>query len=106
MSMEGHTHLSKSRQWESMPGRREHATKGIVGYIINKGKMVKDNPDNIYSTLYWLVLGKQAGFRRKEWTQVRTHLKKYKDYQHNIDGSSTTFILSTFECRGKKQKNQ
>ena len=72
MSMEGHTHLSKSRQWESMPGRREHATKGIVECIINKGKMVKDNPDNIYSTLYWLVLGKQAGFRRKEWTQVRT----------------------------------
>ena len=55
-----------------MPGRREHATKGIAECIINKGKMVKYNPDNIYSTLYWLVLGKQAGFRRKEWTQVRT----------------------------------
>ena len=65
--------------------------------------MIKHNPDNIYSALGdWLVLGEHAGFR-KEWHD-RTHLKKYKYYQRNIDGSSTAFILYHFELRGKKQR--
>ena len=52
----------------------------------------------------WLVLGAQAGFRRKEWAQDRTYLNKYKDYQRNIDGSAAAFIIKDFEFRGTNNK--
>ena len=65
----------------------------------------KTNPDNIYSALGdWLVLGEQTGYRRKEWAQDRTYLKKHKDIQRNIDGSSAAFILEDFEFRAKGNK--
>ena len=62
----------------SMPNRKEPVTKQMTEYIIEKGKRLnKTNPDNIYTSLgNWLVLGQQAGFRRKEWAQDRTHFKK------------------------------
>ena len=98
--------LYEARRWESMPNRREPVTKQMTEYIIEKGKRLnKTNPDNIYTSLgNWLVLGQQAGFRRKEWAQDRTHLKKYKDYQRNIDGSAAAFILKDFEFRGTNNK--
>ena len=69
----------------------------MIEYIVNKGKPIEDNKDNIYSAFGgWLALGEQAGFRRKEWAQDRTYLKKHKDIQRNIDGSSAAFILKDF----------
>ena len=67
----------------------------MVEYIIDKGKKIsKTNPDNIYSALsdHWFILGLEAGFRIMEWAQDHAHLKKYKDIQHNIDGSPAAFI--------------
>ena len=77
-----------------MPNRREPITKEMVKYIIDKGKgLQKTNPDNIYSALgNRLVLGEQTGYRRKEWAQDRTYLKKHKDIQRNIDGSSAAYF--------------
>ena len=97
--------IKELKRWESIPNRREPITKEMIEYIINKGKSIKDNPDNIYSAFGdWLVIGEQAGFRRKEWAQDRTYLKKYKDIQRNIDGSSAAFIMKDFEFRGSKNK--
>ena len=54
----------------------------MIKYIITKGKKLnKFNPNNIYTVLgNWLVVGLQAGFRRKEWAQDRTYLKKTQGY--------------------------
>ena len=78
----------------------------MVEYIINKGlESKKENPDNIYLALgNWLVLGEQTGFRRKEWAQDRTYLKKYKGIERNIDDSSAAFIMNDFEFRMKDNK--
>ena len=95
--------LNELKRWESMPKRREPMTKEMISYIIDKGEKLKStNPDNIYTVLSdWLIVGLQAGFRRKEWAQDKTYLKKYKDIERNVDGSSAAFILSDFEFRGK-----
>ena len=64
-----------------------------------------ENPDNLYLALgNWLVLGEQTGFRRKEWAQDRTYLKKHKSIERNIDGSSAAFIMCDFEFRMKNNK--
>ena len=52
----------------------------------------------------WLIVGQQAGFRRKEWAQDRTYLQKNKDIERNIDGSSAAFILDDFQFRAKGDK--
>ena len=98
--------IHELRRWESIPDRREPVTKEIIEYVIEKGtRLNKSNPDNIYSALAdWLILGQQTGFRRKEWAQDRTHLKKHKDIQRNIDGSSAAFILEDFEFRANNNK--
>ena len=72
--------LKETKRWETIPNRKEPVTKQMVEYIINKGsELKKDNPDNIYTALgNWLVIGEQAGFRRKEWAQDRTYLKNTK----------------------------
>ena len=49
----------------------------------------------------WLILGQQSGFRRKEWAQDRSYVKKHKDIQRNVDGSPSAFIISDLEFRGK-----
>ena len=98
--------IKETRRWESIPNRKEPITKEMVEYIIHKGNENKKNPDNIYSALgNWLVLGLQTGFRRKEWAQDRTYLKKHNDIQRNVDGSSAAFILSDFEFRLKGNKH-
>ena len=57
--------------------------------------MIKYHPDNMSAALDdQLVLGEQASSRKK-WHD-RTRLKKYKDYQRNIDGSSIAFISQFF----------
>ena len=67
--------IKELKRWESMPNCREPVTKEMIEYIINKGKSIKDNKDNIYSSFGdWLVLGEQAGFKRKEWAKDRTYL--------------------------------
>ena len=98
--------IHEAKRWESMPNRREHLTKEMIEYIIDKGeKSEKTNPDNFYSVMGdWLMLGKQTGFRRKEWAQDRTYLHKYKDFQRNVDGSSAAFILTDMEFRAQKNK--
>ena len=67
----------------------------MILYIVNKGKKLnKVNQDNIYTALGdWLILGQQTGFRRKEWAQDRTYLKKFNDIEQNIDNSLAAFIL-------------
>ena len=97
--------IKELKRWESIPNRREPVTKEMIEYIIAKGKLNKKNPDNLYSAFGdWLVLNEQSGCRRKEWAQDRTYLKKHKDIQRNIDGSSAAFILKDFEFRGNKNK--
>ena len=93
----------KLNKWESMPKHREPVTKEMISYIINKGKDLKNNnPNNIYTALSdWLVLGQQTGFRRKEWAQDRTYLKKFNDIERNIDNSAAAFILRDFEFQAK-----
>ena len=78
----------------------------MVKYIINKGKTLNHaNHNNIYTALGdWLVVGLQAGFRRKEWAQDRTYFRKYKDIERNIDKLSSAFILEDFEFRAKGNK--
>jgi hypothetical protein len=98
--------INEVKRWESVPDRREPVTKDMIEYIFNKGiSLKKSNKDNIYTSLAdWLIIGQQSGFRRKEWAQDRSHLKKYKDIQRNVDGSSSAFILSDFEFRGKNNR--
>ena len=98
--------LREIRRWESVPNRKEPLTKKMVKYIINKGKTLnRVNHNNIYTVLGdWLVVGLQAGFRRKEWAQDRTYVRKHKDIERNIDKSSSAFILEDFEFRGKGNK--
>ena len=95
--------INELKRWESIPNRKEPVTKEMISYVINKGKeMENTNPDNIYMALGdWLVLGLQAGFRRKEWAQDKTYLKQHNDIERNVDGSSAAFIISDFEFRGK-----
>ena len=95
--------ITEVRRWESMPDRREPVTKEMVEHVFNKGlELSRSNPDNQYAAVAdWLILGQQSGFRRSEWAQDRSHLKKYKDFQRNVDGSSSAFILGDFEFRGK-----
>ena len=95
--------LNEVKRWESIPNRREPITKDIIKYIIKKGNTLhKSNPDNLYSALAdWLIIGLQAGFRKKEWAQDSAMLKKNKDIQRNVDGTSAAFILEDFEFRNK-----
>ena len=78
----------------------------MILYIVNKGKNLnKVNQDNIFTALGdWLILGQQTGFRRKEWAQDRTYLKKFNDIERNIDNSSAAFILKDFQFRAKGNK--
>ena len=78
----------------------------MVEYIFNKGMIIlKSNKDNLYAALAdWLILGQQSGFRRKEWAQDRSHLKKFKDIQRNVDESPSAFIINDFEFRGSNNK--
>ena len=98
--------LKELKRWESMPNRKEPVTKQMIEYIIKKGQSLYNrNPNNIYTALAdWLIVGQQAGFRRKEWAQDRTHLHKNKDIERNIDGSSAAFILDDFQFRAKGDK--
>ena len=75
----------------------------MIEYIINKGKKLnKYNPNNIYTILGdWLVVGLQAGFRRKKWAQDRTYFKQCKDIERIIDNSSAAFIMEDFNFRAK-----
>ena len=94
------------KRWESIPDRREPVTKAMVEYIFNKGMTIsKSNGDNLYAALAnWLILGQQSGFPRKEWAQDRSHLKKFKDIQRNVDESPSAFIINDFEFRGSNNK--
>ena len=98
--------IHEVKRWETMPNRREPLTKEMTEYILDKGeKSKKTNPDNLYSAMGdWLILGEQAGFRRKEWAQDRTYLHKHKEFQRNVDGSSAAFILTDMEFRAQKNK--
>ena len=102
--------INEVKRWESIPDRREPVTNDIIDYIYKKGlKLKKTNPHNLYSALAdWLILGHQSGFRRKEWAQDRTYLKKHKDIQRNVDRSPAAFILDDMEFRanGNKRINQ
>ena len=95
--------INEVRRWESIPNRREPLTKSMITYIMNKGdSLAKHNPDNIYSALSdWLVIGLQAGFRKREWAQDSSALRKTGDTSHNIDGTSAAFIMDDFEFRNK-----
>lgn len=59
--------IEESKRWETILNRREPVTKGMIKYIIVKGKSLsKSNPHNMYFSLRdWLVLGEQTGFKRK-----------------------------------------
>ena len=98
--------LHEAKRWELIPNRQDPLTKPMVFYIIKKGKSLhKTNPHNLYSALGdWLTLGLQSGFRRKEWAQAQSHLRKTKDVQRNIDGSPAAFVLDDFEFRGKNNQ--
>ena len=98
--------LHELKRWESIPNRKEPLTKKMIEYIINKGKRLhKSNPNNLYTALSdWLVVGLQAGLRRKEWAQDRTYLKQHQDIERNIDNSSAAFIMDDFEFRAKHNK--
>ena len=86
------------RRWEVIPDRREPVTKEIIIYIHGKGlKLRKNNANNLYSALAdWLILGHQSGFRRKEWAQDRTYIKRHKDKLpiRNASKSTTTHTLT------------
>ena len=98
--------IHEVKRWESVPDRREPLTKNMIEYIYNKGiKLAKFKKDNLYMALAdWLILGQQSGFRRKEWAQDRSYVKKHKDIQRNVDGSPSAFIISDMEFRGKNNK--
>ena len=98
--------IHEVKRWESVPDRREPLTKNMIEYIYNKGiKLAKCKKDNLYMALAdWLILGQQTGFRRKEWAQDRSYVKKHKDIQRNVDGSPSAFIISDMEFRGKNNK--
>ena len=95
--------INEVKRWESMPDRREPMTKQIIEYIYNKGiAQKKINPYNIHSAIAdWFILGLQSGFRRKEWAQDRTYMKKHKDIQRNPDGTPAAFILQDMEFTKK-----
>ena len=98
--------LHEVKRWEIMPNRQEPVTKEIIEYVIKKGKnFIGANPHNLYTALGdWLILGHQSGFRRREWAQDRTYLKKHKDVQRNIDGSPAAFVMNDWEFRSKDNK--
>ena len=98
--------ITEIKRWENIPNRREPVTKEMIEYISKKGEALsKSEPDNIYSALSdWLILGMQSGFRRKEWAQEHSYLKKHKDVQRNVDKSVSAFTIKDFEFRGSKNK--
>ena len=95
--------IHECKRWESMPNRREPVTKDMVNYLIDKGAS-KHSDNHVAATADWLILGLQAGFRKAEWAQDRTHVNKHGTFKRNIDGSSSAFIKSDFEFRGHKGK--
>ena len=98
--------IHEAKRWEHMPNRQEPITKELITYIANKGKKLKTiNPHNLYSALSdWLILGLQSGFRRKEWAQDRSHLRKFNDIQRNVDDSPAAFVLNDWEFRSKNNE--
>ena len=95
--------IHECKRWESMPNRRAPFTKDMVGYLIDKGT-TKYSDNHVVATADQLILGLQAGFRKAEWAQDRTHVNKNSTYKRNIGGSSSAFIKSDFEFRGHKGK--
>lgn len=53
--------IKELKRCENIHNRREAVTKNMKEYIISKGKSIRDNPDNVYSTgENWVVLGGRA----------------------------------------------
>ena len=89
-----------------MSNRQESNTKDMISYITQKGMTLKvSNPHNLYSALSeWLILGLKSDYRRKEWAQDRSHLKKFKDIQRNVDGYLAAFVLNDWNFRFKNNE--
>ena len=85
------THLSN---------HREPITKNMVKFLQDKVSSVPQ-PDNLRTVMGdQLIMSPQIGFRRIEWAQDNIYLKKFKNYQCNINGFSSAFLASDFEFRG------
>ena len=53
----------------------------------------------------WGTMALQSGFRKSEWAQDSTSLRKDKDIQRNVDGSSKAFVASDFTFKGTQGKH-
>ena len=80
--------LRECLRWESITDKREPLTWEMVSYQQAKARQM--HPDSLDAILAdWFLVGMYTGFRLSEWAQPASHIRQSKDFQRNIDGSST-----------------
>jgi len=87
--------LDEYHRWESVPNRREPITMTMLEFFYNIAQ--RSPPHSFEAALFdWLLIGMQAGFRKTEWLQDSSTLKKNSFALNQQDGSVKAFIASDF----------
>ena len=100
--------LKEAKRWEKVPNRCEPLTKEMLGYISQQAKKERSvgHRDGLYSVISdWGTMGLQSGIRKSEWAQDDVSLRRDKDVQRNVDGTSKAFISSDFTFKGDAGKH-
>jgi hypothetical protein len=103
--------LRECHRWESLTDKREPLTWEMVCY--QQAKARAQHPDSLDAIMAdWFLVGMYTGFRLSEWAQPASHIRQHKDFQRNIDGSSTAITSkdiiikpSLLSVRYRFQKN-
>lgn len=87
--------LDEYHRWESIPNRREPITMTMLEFFYSIAQ--QSPPHSFEASLFdWLLIGMQAGFRKSEWLQDSSTLKKGRFQLNKQDKLPKAFIASDF----------
>ena len=98
--------VKEHNRWMKVPHRREPVTKNMIHFWLDKYHN-KTNPMVLEAALLdWMILGAKTGFRKSEWCQDVSDIRKNK-FNRNIDNTIIAFIRDDWEftCVTKNYKN-
>ena len=80
----------------------------MLGHILLQAQKERNigHRNGLYSAVGdWATMGLQSGFRKSEWAQDNVSLRRDKDVQRNVDGTSKAFISSDFNFKDDAGKH-
>ena len=88
--------VKEHNRWMKVPHRREPVTKNMIRFWLDK-YFDKINPMSLEAALLdWMILGAKRGFRKSEWFQDVSDIKKNK-FNRNIDNTIKAFVRDDWE---------